>query len=282
MMRPAEKLEAPAQTRGFVERLLSDGTDIAIRVVNPRCSSSSLLADQIEGLILADQRKDEFLAVLSHELRSPLGALQNAITVLRSPRGSDVTVQKGMYELIDRQIRQMSLLASGLLDVGRITRGQLQLQHSRIDLLTVLNNAVETVEPEFSRRQQTFKAIWSHASVWVLADASRLEQVFVNLLTNASKYTDDGGRISMSLQPEDGYAVVRVKDSGIGIAASALPNIFDLFMQVDVGSARSRSGVGVGLALVRRIVDMHGGSVKARSAGVGQGSEFVVRLRAGL
>jgi signal transduction histidine kinase len=277
-MMQAGLLDAPEREKGFVERLLTGSVDSAIRLVQPRCSSSSLLADQIEGLIRADQRKDEFLAVLSHELRSPLGALQNAIAILRSPRGSDVTVQHGMYELIDRQIRQMSLLASGLLDVGSITRGQLQLRHSRIDLLTVLNNAVETVEPEFSRRGQVFTAIWAHTSVWILADASRLEQVFVNLLINASKYTDDNGQISMSLQRQDGYAVVRVKDSGIGIAPQTLPNIFDLFMQVDIASARSRSGVGVGLALVRRIVDMHGGSVKAVSAGLGQGSEFVVRL----
>jgi signal transduction histidine kinase len=271
-------LAAPSQSEGILRRLLIEDTRSPIRVVPP--PSISLLVDEIEALLLADRRKDEFLAVLSHELRSPLGALQNAIAVLRSPRGGDVTVQNGMYELIDRQVRQMSLLASGLLDVGSIARGQLQLQHSRIDLLTVLSNAAETVEPEFSRRGQQFTATWTRSSVWVLADASRLEQVFVNLLNNASKYTDDGGQISMSLQTLDGHAIVRVKDSGIGISELTLPHIFDLFMQVEVGSARSRSGVGVGLALVRRIVDMHGGSVTALSAGVGQGSEFMVRLRA--
>ena len=278
-MRPAPQiLEAQEQEKGFVQRLI--GTSDSVIRLNPGSSPASSRADQIERLIRADQRKDEFLAILSHELRSPLGALHNAIAILRSPRGSDVTVQNGMYELIDRQIGQMSLLASGLMDVGRITRGQLQVQQSRVDLLTVLNNAVETVEPEFSRRAQLFTANWSPSSVWVLADTSRLEQVFVNLLTNAAKYTEDGGQISMSVQAQDGHAVVRVKDSGIGIAAEALPNIFDLFMQVDVASDRSRSGVGVGLALVRKIVDMHGGSVKALSAGPGQGSEFVVRLRA--
>jgi signal transduction histidine kinase len=269
----------PARDRGFVQRLLTDGTHSAIRLVHPLSSPSSLASCRLDALVLADRRKDEFLAVLSHELRSPLGAVQNAIAVLRSPRGSDVTVQNGMYELIERQVRQMSLLASGLLDVGRITRGQLQLQHSRIDLLTVLNNAVETAEPEFSRRGQLFTATWAHCSVWVQADASRLEQVFINLLTNASKYTDNGGQITMSVQTQNGYAVVRVKDSGIGISALALPNIFDLFVQVNVASPRSRSGVGVGLALVRSIVDMHGGSVQALSAGPGLGSEFVVRLR---
>jgi signal transduction histidine kinase len=274
----AKLLAAPSRDEGFLQRLLGEAAPTAIRVLPP--PSIRLLVDEIEALVLADRRKDEFLAVLSHELRSPLVALQNAIAILRSPRGSDLTVQSGMYELIDRQVRQMALLASGLLDVGRITRGELQLQHSRIDLLTVLNNAVETVEPELGRRGQLFTANWTHSSVWVLADASRLEQVFVNLLNNASKYTDEGGQISMSLQTQDGYAIVRVKDSGIGISALTLPHIFDLFMQVDVTSARSRSGVGVGLALVRRFVDMHGGSVTALSAGLGLGSEFMVRLRA--
>jgi signal transduction histidine kinase len=275
----ANQLALPAQEKGFVERLLIEGPHTTIKIANPLRSSSSLLLDRMESLILADRRKDEFLAILSHELRSPLAAIQNAITVLRSSRGRDVTVQNGMHELIERQARQMSLLAAGLLDVGRMTRGQLQLQQARIDLVTVLNNAIETVDPDFSRRRQLFTASWPRSSVWVLADASRLEQVFVNLLTNASKYTDEDGQISLSLQSQEGYAVVRVKDSGIGIAAHTLPNVFDLFMQADGTSARSRSGAGVGLALVRRIVEMHDGSVTALSAGLGQGSEFVVRLR---
>jgi signal transduction histidine kinase len=256
-----------------------EGAHADIRIVN-RAGASKLLTDEIEKLVLADRRKDEFLAILSHELRSPLAAIQNAIAVLRSSRVIEVSVQNGMHELIERQARQISLLATGLLDVGRITRGQLLLQLERIDLVTVLDNAIETVEPDFTRRAQVFAATRPRVSIWVLADASRLEQVFVNLLANASKYTDEGGQISLSLQAQDGYAVVRIKDSGIGIAAHTLPDIFDLFMQVDVTSARSRSGVGVGLALVRKIVEMHDGSVIALSAGLGQGSEFVVRLRA--
>jgi signal transduction histidine kinase len=218
--------------------------------------------------------------MLSHELRSPLGAIQNAIAILRSSRGSDAAVQAGMHELIDRQVRQMSLLAAGLLDVGRISRGQLQLQHARIDLVTVLISAMETVQSDISRRAQALTAAWPRSSIWVLADPNRLEQVFVNLLTNASKYTDEGGQISMSLLALDGYAEVRVKDSGIGIAPHMLAHVFDLFMQVPVASTRATSGVGVGLALVRKLVEMHDGSVTAVSAGLGQGSEFVVRLRA--
>jgi signal transduction histidine kinase len=245
-----------------------------------RSGSSGLLALENQSLVLADRRKDEFLAMLSHELRSPLAAIQNAIAILRSPRGADATVQGGMHELIDRQVRQMSLLAAGLLDVGGIARGQLELHHARIDLITVLIRAMETVQADVSRRGQVLTAAWPRSSVWVLADPNRLEQVFVNLLTNASKYTDEGGQISLSLVALEGYAVVRIKDSGIGIASHMLAHVFDLFMQVPATSVRPRSGVGVGLALVRKLIEMHHGSVTALSAGLGQGSEFVVRLRA--
>jgi signal transduction histidine kinase len=251
-----------------------DATAVAAR------SAASSLTVEIERLVLADRRKDEFLAMLSHELRSPLAAIQNAIAILHSCRGADVTVQAGMLELIDRQVRQMSLLATGLLDVGGIARGQLQLECARIDLVAVLIRAMETVQPDISRRGQLLTPAWPRSSVWVLADPNRLEQVFVNLLTNASKYTDEGGQISMSLLAQDDSAVVRIKDSGIGIAPHMLARVFDLFMQVPVASARSRSGVGVGLSLVRKLVEMHEGSVTALSAGLGQGSEFVVRLRA--
>jgi signal transduction histidine kinase len=262
-----------------VQRMHAQINHAQINTGNADCTSS-LLADEIERLVIADRRKDEFLAVLSHELRGPLAAIENATAILRSSRGSDQAVRGGMHELIDRQVRQMSRLAAGLLDVGRIARGQLQLELARIDLVTVLNNAIEVVQSDICRRGQVLTAGWPRSSIWILADPSRLEQVFVNLLTNASKYTDEGGRISISLGALDGCAVIRVKDSGIGMAEQMLPNVFDLFMQVDVTSGRSRSGVGVGLALVRKIVEMHGGSVTALSAGLGQGSEFVVRLRA--
>jgi signal transduction histidine kinase len=242
--------------------------------------TSNPLTIELERLVLADRRKDEFLAMLSHELRSPLSAIQNAISILRSSQGSDATVQGGMYELIDRQVRQMSLLANGLLDVGGIERGQLQLQRARIDLVTVLISAMETIQSDINRRGQVLSAVWPRSSVWVLADPNRLEQVFVNLLTNASKYTDEGGQISISLLAQDSYAEVRVKDSGIGIAPHVLAHVFDLFMQVPAAAVRPRSGVGLGLALVRKLVEMHDGSVTALSGGLGQGSEFVVRLRA--
>jgi signal transduction histidine kinase len=239
-----------------------------------------LLSLQIEQLLTANRRKDEFLAILSHELRSPLASIQYGIGVLRGPSGEDVTVRRGMHELIERQVRQVTLLAAGLLDVGRITSGHLQVQLVQIDLRSILVRAIETLEPDFKGRDQEFVSTWTATSVSVMADASRLEQVFVNLLANASKYTDAGGQISLSLSVDDGRPIVRIKDSGIGIAAHALSNIFDLYVQADATAARSRSGLGIGLALVRSIVQLHGGSVIAKSAGPGQGSEFIVSLPA--
>jgi signal transduction histidine kinase len=236
------------------------------------------LVAQIDQLVLANRRKDEFLAILSHELRSPLASIRYGISVLRGRSGGDLTVQRGMHELIDRQVRQITLLAAGLLDVGQISSGHLLVQLERLDLSAVLSNALETLEPEFRQRGQALEATWAHASLWVMADASRLEQVFINLLANASKYTDAGGRVALSLSTQDGQAIVRIKDSGIGIAAHVLPNIFDLFVQADAASVRSRSGMGIGLALVRTIVELHGGTVAAVSAGLGQGSEFIVSL----
>jgi len=237
-----------------------------------------LLATKIEQLSTANRRKDEFLAILSHELRSPLASIQHGIAVLRSRSGAEVTVQHGMHELIERQVRQIARLASGLLDVGRITSGHLLVERERLDLHAVLAKAIETLEPEFGRRSQVIVPMWAASAIWLLADASRLEQVFVNLLANASKYTDAGGQVSLLVSTDDGHATVRIKDSGIGIAADALPHIFDLYVQVDATSARSRSGLGIGLALVHKIVQLHGGTVTAASAGPGQGSEFIVRI----
>jgi signal transduction histidine kinase len=253
-------------TRNRILKVLSNGREF------------HLLLTQMEQLVLANRRKDEFLAILSHELRSPLASIQYAIGVLRGRSGTDQTVQGGMHELIDRQVRQMTQLAAGLLDVGRISSGQLLLHPERLDLRAVLSNAIETVEQDFKRRSQAFEARWARSSLWVMADASRLEQVFINLLANASKYTDTGGRVVLSLSTEGADAIVCIKDSGIGIASHVLPNIFDLFVQADAASVRSRSGMGIGLALVRTIVELHCGKVAATSDGLGKGSEFTVRL----
>ena len=245
----------------------------------PRQNLPSLLArSRIEELITADRRKNEFLAVLCHELRSPLASIQNAVSILRSRTGEDLAVQHTMHALIERQARHMTLLADGLLDVSRITSGHLRLQRERVDLCVVVRNAIETLEADFSHRNHRLAATWPDAPVWLHADARRLEQVFVNLLGNASKYTNAGGELALSVHTRHGHAVVRVRDSGIGIAVDLLPHIFDLFVQADEAAPRSRSGLGIGLALVRMLVELHGGSVTAVSAGLGQGSEFMVRL----
>ncbi len=241
-----------------------------------RVNELQLLSMQVEQLTAANHRKDEFLATLSHELRSPLASIQYGLAILRGQEGADRTVERGMHELIDRQVRQVAHLAAGLLDVGRISSGHLQLQQERLDLCAVLVRAIETLEPEFKARDQELVPTWTPASIWVMADASRLEQVFVNLLGNASKYTDAGGQISLWASANDQHAVVRIKDSGIGIAAHALPHIFDLYVRADATAARS--GTGIGLAVVRAIVQLHGGSVTAASKGLGCGSEFAVRL----
>ena len=245
-----------------------------------KVSELQLLATQLEQLTTANRRKDEFLAILSHELRSPLASIQYGIGVLRSRSGAELTVQRAMHELIERQARQMTLLVADLLDVGRITSGHLQVQLDRIELRAVLAKAIQTLELDFSQRSQSLITTWPTSTICVMADASRLEQMFINLLANASKYSDAGGQISLSLSAHGGHACVRIKDSGIGIAVRVLPHIFDLYVQADATSARSRSGMGIGLALVRAIVQLHGGSVSAESAGLGRGSEFLVRLPA--
>jgi two-component system, sensor histidine kinase len=237
-----------------------------------------LARSRIEELITADRRKDEFLAVLCHELRSPLASIQNAIVILRGRAREDLALQLTMHALIERQVCQMTQLAAGLLDVTRITCGRLRLKRERVDLCVVVRAAMETLESDFNKRDQRVAVTWPDAPVWLHADASRLEQVFVNLLANASKYTDTGGDLAVSVQTSNGQAVVCVRDSGIGIAPNVLPYVFDLFVQADEAAARSRSGLGIGLALVRLLAELHGGSVIAASAGPGQGSEFTVRL----
>jgi signal transduction histidine kinase len=244
----------------------------------PRQSPTQLLPSQVDDLLTAQRRKDEFLATLCHELRSPLGAIQNALVILNTQAGQDFAAQQRLHALIGRQVRHMMRLTADLQDVSGISRGQLHLQRDRIDLRVVLHQAVETMDSEFQRLGHRIAMSLPDAPVWLQADATRLEQVFHNLLANASKYTDPGGDLALTLHVRDGYAIVNIRDSGIGIAAETLPRIFDLFMQADPPPRRHGAGLGIGLALVRMLVEMHGGSVAAMSAGEGQGSEFSVRL----
>src|ERR1700691_570429 len=187
-----------------------DVAGVAIDEKNHLLNELHLLATKIEQLSTANRRKDEFLAVLSHELRSPLASIQHSIGVLRSRSGAEETVQRGMHELIERQVRQIAQLASGLLDVGRITSGHLLVERRRVDLRAILANAIETLEPEICRRGQALLPTWAASVIWLLADTHRLEQVFVNLLANASKYTDAGGQVSLLVSAHDGHAIVRI------------------------------------------------------------------------
>jgi signal transduction histidine kinase len=223
---------------------------------------------------LSAQQPQQSVALLLHELRSPLASIQNAIAVLRI-RSADEALQQRMHDLIERQVRQMTLLTTSFWPRPENRRPKLE----RIDLATILRRAAETVAPEFAERRHELLTDLTESSVWVLGDASQLEQVFVNLLTNASKYSEAGGSILMSTHVCGGHAVVQVRDHGIGIAADSMPHIFDLFVRADTVAVRTRSGLGVGLAVVRSILDSHQGTVSAASAGVGQGSEFTVRLK---
>ena len=225
----------------------------------------------------ADRRKDEFLATLSHELRSPLASINYAVRVLDGLKG-ETADRQSMQALIRRQLNKVTQLVDDLLDVSRITSGKLRIQPERLDLRDVVRNAVETLQSDIIERRLKIVVRVPEAPVWLQADAGRLEQVFVNLIANAVKYTDAGGDISVFLHESGQHAVVRIRDSGIGITAEALPRIFELFKQANETDSRSRSGLGVGLAVVRNLVELHDGTVTAVSGGYGQGSEFIVRL----
>ncbi|MDY7576680.1 response regulator [Actimicrobium sp. CCI2.3] len=234
------------------------------------------LQEQAQALTDQDRRKDEFLAMLSHELRNPLAPLTNALHMLRLQANED-PLQQQARRIIERQVGQLNHLVGELLEIARISTGRVLLRLERIALSGVLDHAIETAQPLIEERRHVLEVCAPPHPVWLQADASRLEQVVVNLLTNAAKYTDPGGRIWLSVTQEGQEAVLRVRDTGIGIAADLLPRIFDLFTQAEKSLERSQGGLGIGLCLVQRLVELHGGNVVVTSV-VGQGSEFVVRL----
>jgi signal transduction histidine kinase len=271
-------------------QLVGFEADPVSAVLADRRSSRSILRSTVHGAALAleallrweelanaSRRKDEFLAVLAHELRSPLGSLQNAFCVLRSQTEGSPGRQR-TQALIERQLRRMTQLVDDLLDVSRIANGHLRLNRQRIDLCVVVRDAIETLETEIRERNHQLSILLPEEPVWMQGDTDRLEQVFVNLLANAARYTDEGGELAIRASTQGNQVVVRVRDTGIGIESHVLPRIFDLFKQADEGALRSKTGLGIGLALVRSLVESHGGSVTAASAGPGQGSEFTVRL----
>jgi signal transduction histidine kinase len=222
--------------------------------------------------------REEFLSVVSHELRSPLAAVRNAAALLCSPM-TETPTRQWAQALLERQVRRMTRLVDDLLDLSRRTHGRLAVQCERMDLRVAVNNAIETLEPEIRQRQHRLSVDLADTAVWVQGDAGRLEQVFVNLLANACKFTDTGGELSVRMQVSGAQAHVQIRDSGIGIESDTLPHIFEPFMQANAAARRPGAGLGIGLALVREFVELHGGNVTVSSAGAGHGSEFTVHLR---
>jgi len=223
----------------------------------------------------ADRRKDEFLAMLAHELRNPLAAVVSAAAVLRSLDSDDARLRR-QGEVIARQSRHMARLLDDLLDVSRITQGRIELRTQPVDLAAVVEQVVAGSRPLIEERGHEFVVTLPPAPLRLMADPARLEQVLANLLNNAAKYTPAGGRIAVSVRREGAEAVVRVRDTGAGISPELLPRVFDLFTQAERTLARSEGGLGIGLTMVKRLVEMHDGRVTAHSDGPGCGSEFVV------
>ena len=227
----------------------------------------------------ASRRKDEFLAMLAHELRNPLAPMSNAAQVLRHRRGEPGAVRSATG-LLERQIGQMTRLVDDLLDMSRITRGKIELRRERTELAPVIHQAVEASRALYKSMNHELKVSLPAQPIFLDADPARLAQVIGNLLNNACKFTDKGGHIWLTVEQEGQQAVIRVRDTGVGIASGDVPRLFEMFTQVDTSLERSRDGLGIGLTLVKTLVEMHGGSVEAHSEGIGRGSEFAVRLPA--
>ncbi|MDI1481297.1 PAS domain S-box protein [Polyangium sp. y55x31] len=230
-----------------------------------------------EALRAADRRKDEFMAMLSHELRNPLATIRNAVGVLRCTRTGNARIER-LHDMIDRQSEQLTRMVDDLLDVARITQGKLILRKERVDLAAIVSRAVETSRPLIDAAGHALSIRMPAGSVMLEGDVGRLSQVLSNLLNNAAKYTETRGQIRLSAEVEGDEVQIRVEDNGIGIPPDVLPHVFDLFTQSSRAIDRAQGGLGIGLTLVRTLVEMHGGKVSARSGGTGQGAEFAVRL----
>jgi two-component system, chemotaxis family, CheB/CheR fusion protein len=249
------------------------------REITEQREMANQLRQYAANLSEADRRKNEFLAMLAHELRNPLAPIRNALQILRLKNGDGHAVYSAS-EMMERQVGQMVRLVDDLLDVSRVSRGKIELRVGRIELASVVNQAVEAVRPSCEKMEHELTVKLPPQPIYLNADPTRLAQLIGNLLNNACKFTDKGGRISLAVERDGEQAIIRVRDNGVGIAADQLPRIFDMFTQVDTSLERSVSGLGIGLTLVKRLVEMHGGTVEVSSAGLGHGSEFVVRLPA--
>jgi PAS domain S-box-containing protein len=266
-------------TLAFYYRSPHRFSDIQVRVATALCDLAGTAigtAELYEELKTNDRRKDEFLAMLAHELRNPLSSISNAVRLAReSGQPEDLSWAE---DVIDRQVRNLSRLIDDLLDVSRITRGKIQLRVEDLDVSPVMTSAIEAVRPLVEARKHHISVGFPPETLWVRGDPTRVEQILTNLLTNAAKYTENGGQIHLSAGQEGPYVAFRVRDTGVGIPPEALPRMFELFAQGERTLARSEGGLGIGLTLVRKLAEMHGGTVTASSEGPGLGSEFAVRL----
>ncbi len=257
---------------GRVLFLAPTGTDITDRkrAEADREKFAAELAD-------ADRRKNEFLAMLAHELRNPLAPIRNAVRALRLG-ATNIDAVQSTSAMLERQVAQMARLVDDLLDMSRITRGKIELRPARVELAPIVSDAIDAARALYKSMNRELTVTLPPQPVYLTVDPARLTQVVGNLLHNAGKFTNRGGHVWLTVEEEDAHAVIRVRDNGIGIAADQLPRLFEMFAQVDTSLERSRDGLGIGLTLVKTLVEMQGGTVEARSDGLGLGSEFVVRL----
>jgi signal transduction histidine kinase len=255
------------------EEFVSLSLFVVVSLVIGFLSEISLRA--LERARIAERAKDEFMATVAHELRSPLSVIQYANTLQRI---SGEAPTSDHTELIERQVYHLNLLIEDLLDLSRVAHGKIRLKRQHVDASSIVEAAIEKARPLLESRQHVFHVDIAPEPMPLFADPIRLQQVLTNLVTNAAKYTPEGGRIRMTVAPLGESAVFTVRDNGIGIAEDMLPHVFELFAQADRARKQSESGLGIGLALVRNLVELQGGNVSAASAGLNQGSEFVVSL----
>ncbi len=244
-----------------------------------RARANARLEATMEALRRADRRKDEFLATLAHELRNPLAPIRNAVKLLELPAADERRRQWGR-DVIARQVQRMALLLDDLLDVSRITRGRLELKKDYIDVASLVASAIETARPLIDAKRHILETVLPEEPVELLVDPLRLSQAIANLLTNAAKYSDPGGRITFTSTHGADELTFSVRDTGIGLSTANIPDVFEMFSQVHSVIDRSEGGLGIGLALVKGLVALHGGTVEAQSPGPGQGSTFTIRLPA--
>jgi PAS domain S-box-containing protein len=274
----------PFYAQGLVMPLKDDADEIRgfLKIIRDKTEERELrdtLQKRTDELEAADLHKNEFLAMLAHELRNPLAAIRNAVT-LAARSGTQQDLERSR-DVTARQVKNFAHIIDDLLDVSRITQGKIQLHKQVIDAVPVVRNAVETVKPLVDERKHELLLSFTSTDLDIEADATRVEQMLVNLLANAVKYTPAGGRIQLIAGMEGAEFVCRVRDNGVGISPELLPRMFDLFAQADQSLARSEGGLGIGLTLVRSLAELHGGSIAASSDGPDKGSEFVLRLPAG-